>query len=468
MDQAHQAAVADLSRIIGDFYKREQPFRVFHGSTNSTRVQTYKRSETVDVSLLNRIISIDKETLTAIVEPNVSMDQLVRETLKYGLVPPVVMEFKSITVGGGIQGGAGESSSFKWGCFNEICNWYQLILGDGSVVTTSPTERSDLFYGTAGSYGSLGVLTAIEIQLVPATKYVAVSYKRVTSFADATKQLAALSADQSHDYIDGILYAPNRGVVITGKLTNKASYTKQRFSRGRDDWMYTHADKLSSLGQDTSETVPLYDYLFRYDRGAFWTGHFTFERSGIPFNRFSRWLLNPMLNAKKLYQGLQATNAAQQYFVQDMAVPQHQATKFLTFIDQTFGSYPLWLCPLKTEKNVVLLSSHLNTDLVINVGVWLRERHVDANEFVALNRTVEQQLHELGGKKWLYAQAYYSEQEFWAMYDKPSYDKLRRKYKATTLPTVYQKIASKPLPIQSTKKAALKTLFGMANLRIKN
>lgn len=46
------------------------------------------------------------------------MDRLVEETLKYGLIPPVVMEFPGITVGGGYSGTSGESSSFKHGFFD--------------------------------------------------------------------------------------------------------------------------------------------------------------------------------------------------------------------------------------------------------------------------------------------------------------------------------------------------------------
>lgn len=47
----------------------------------------------VDTSRLNHVVSVDAERRTALVEPNVPMDRLVEETLKYGLVPPVVMEF---------------------------------------------------------------------------------------------------------------------------------------------------------------------------------------------------------------------------------------------------------------------------------------------------------------------------------------------------------------------------------------
>ena len=47
------------------------------------------------------------------------MDRLVESTLKYNLIPPVVMEFPGITAGGGFAGTSGESSSFKYGFLME-------------------------------------------------------------------------------------------------------------------------------------------------------------------------------------------------------------------------------------------------------------------------------------------------------------------------------------------------------------
>ena len=50
------------------------------------------------------------------------------------------------------------------------------------------------------------------------------------------------------------------------------------------------------------------------------------------------------------------------------------------------------------------------------------------------------------GRKVLYAHAYYSEAEFWQVYDRPSYQTLRQQYHAeATFPDVLAK-TSTPLP----------------------
>lgn len=92
---AHQKEVASISASVRSFYDRKEKFRIFHGSTNSTRKSAMGKDpkKVVDTSRLNHVVSVDTEKQTALVEPNVSMDRLVEETLKYGLIPHVVMEF---------------------------------------------------------------------------------------------------------------------------------------------------------------------------------------------------------------------------------------------------------------------------------------------------------------------------------------------------------------------------------------
>ena len=46
--------------------------------------------------------------------------------------------------------------------------------------------------------------------------------------------------------------------------------------------------------------------------------------------------------------------------------------------------------------------------------------------------------------KWLYAQTYYTEEEFWRIYEREWYDDLRQKYRAENLQDVYQKVGPKP------------------------
>ena len=154
----HNKTVKEISATIRGFYARKEKFRIFHGSTNSTRQSILKRN-LVDTSSLSHVLKVDLERKTCLVEPNVSMDRLVEATLKYGLVPPVVMEFPGITVGGGYSGTSGESSSFKHGFFDRTINNVEMVLADGQVVNISPAEKGDLFQGAAGAVGRYAIFS---------------------------------------------------------------------------------------------------------------------------------------------------------------------------------------------------------------------------------------------------------------------------------------------------------------------
>ncbi|MFZ1483746.1 MAG: FAD-binding oxidoreductase [Candidatus Saccharimonadales bacterium] len=464
MDKKHKTKVEKLSQQVRGFYAQQKPFRVFHGSTNSTRILEFKRDELVDTSDLLTLIKLDRVHKTVIVESNMPMDTLVRTTLKHGLVPPVVPEFPGITVGGAIQGGAGESSSFKWGFFSQTVNWFEMILPDGDVVTCSPSSHSDLFYGSAGSMGTLGIITAVEIQLVEAKPYVELTFTPVHSFGTAMKTLVE-ATKKSHDFVDAIMFSQELGVIITGSFTQKKKGPLRRFSRAHDEWFYLHAENITSRKVGHTETVPIKDYLFRFDRGAFWVGRFAFERFGIPYNRVSRFILNPLLHTRELYKALQESGASQEHIVQDLTVPVDKSVDFLQYIDSTMSIYPLWLCPVKPAPKSPLLCNGLATTMTINVGIW-GPRMENHKAFVDANKQLENKLYEYNGKKWLYAHAYYTEDEFWKIYDKNWYDILRIKYKADYLPSIYEKTHVHKTYAINARRGLLNTMFGRAKLRV--
>ncbi|TKA43972.1 hypothetical protein B0A49_13282 [Cryomyces minteri] len=275
--EAHEAAVAAIAANVRQFYDRKESYRIYHGSTNSTRQSRLYRSRVIDTSKLKHILVVDTVAKAVLVEPSVPMDSLVEATLQYGLVPPVVMEFPGITVGGGFSGTAGESSSFRYGFFERTVIWIQIVLADGKIVKASKTNMPDLFHGAASSFGTLGVITLLELQLVEAAAYVELTYHPVQSVSEAVKKVEDLTADSTVDYLDGILYSKDHGVICAGRKTNtlKGGVHVQQFTRAADPWFYIHVQR--SVAKDRgpiTEAVPLVDYLFRYDRGGFWVGKY--------------------------------------------------------------------------------------------------------------------------------------------------------------------------------------------------
>ncbi len=464
MDTRHKDAIRTLQIQIRDYYARKVPYRVYHGTTNSTRILTFKRSEMVDTSNLNRVLSVDTTRKVAVVEPNVPMDALVNATLQFGFIPQVVPEFPGITIGGAIQGTGAETSSHKFGCVSQTVNWMEYILGDGTLIKASPAEHSDLFYGSAGSCGSLGLITAAEINLIPAPKYVNVTHYKISSFEEGV-ELMTKYAQLQCDFIEWVMFRKDHGTIVIGTMSDEVQGKIRRFSRPHDPWYYLYVKNVANSGKSRTDSVPIKDYLFRFNRGAFWAAELAFKQSGIPFNAFTRFLLDPLLRTRKLYQALQESAASQSYICQDLVLPQETVMPFLEFIDKEFAMYPIGGCPIKPEIRSPLQCNGIASEIVFNIGVYgLRVEPYE--KFVEANRKIEAKTSELDGKKWFYAHNYYTESEFWEIYDKKWYEALRKKYKANTLPDIFERTRVKEHFKVSKRRGALKTMLGLAKLRV--
>jgi delta24-sterol reductase len=451
---AHRAAVSTIAARVQHFHTTKTAFRVYHGSTNSTRHANFDHEAIVDVSALNKVLSIDVEGRIALVQPNVPMDVLVRETLKLGLLPPVVMEFPGITVGGGFVGTAGESSSFKHGFFDRTVREAEVVLANGEAVIASQDDNQELFQGLRGSFGTLGVLTLVKLRLVEAHQNVELTYHPTTSIHRAMQRLQEETQDPEIDYIDGILFSKTSGVIVTGRLSSRSPSSTlplRRFSRPWNEWFWIHAKALVSTSSYTdrvTELVPIQDYLFRYNRGAFWTGMYAFRHFFMPFTWLTRFLLDYFMHTRIMYHALHASGHTDRYIIQDIAFPAGMAEVFVEWVDEALGIYPLWLCPLRGDarssmghpKNYRGQNDSGNwKEEYINVGVWGPYPSVE-HEYVRMNRALEAKVSELGGLKWLYGRVFYTEDEWWDIYDKEKYDALRAKFNATSLPSIWDKV----------------------------
>jgi FAD/FMN-containing dehydrogenase len=448
--ESHARAVSAIESKIQKFHASQQPFRNYHGSTNSTRPSQRDPDKSVDTSGLTNILSINTQSKTAIVEPNVPMDALLFATLRQNLLPLVVMEFPGITVGGGFSGTSGESSSFRHGFFDSTVNWIEIVTAKGEVIRASREERPDLFWGAASSFGTLGVITLLEIRLQEARKYVELKSSRFEIMDQAMQEMAHETKNAEVDYLDGIVYAHDEIVVCSGKLVNElpAGAIVTQYTRRSDPWFYIHVQRATrKSSQPVILFIPITDYLFRYDRGAFWVGKYAFQYFLTPFNRITRFLLDYFMHTRVMYHALHASGQSKIYIIQDVAIPYSGASDFLNWLQTNLPIYPLWLCPLRQRRDAPnsqhglygYLGDPATPEFMMNFGVW-GPGSSNKRTFLKQNRELEQKVEALGGRKWLYAHAYYTEDEFWGIYDKKKYDALREKYGAGYLPTVYDKV----------------------------
>lgn len=169
-------------------------------------------------------------------------------------------------------------------------------------------------------------------------------------------------------------------------------------------------------------------------------GEYVFPLFHIPDDRFTKMILNPFMNTRKMYDGLHALNISQSFFIQDFYCPIEKTVAFLEESEKKLNIFPVWLCPMKPATSPQKLSpSFIDSELLIDVGIWGRTKEFLADS-IGLNTYFENFAKKIKARKMLYAHAYYTEEEFWTIYDKEWYEKLRKKYNADKIfPDIWQK-----------------------------
>ena len=458
LQEMHDQSVAEVAEQVKAFHKARKPFRIYHATTGSTRPINFRPGTYVDTSKLNRIFPVDKSKRTVRCEPKVAMDELVVAVQKQGYLPEVVPELMGLTVGGCFSGTAGESSSYKYGLFEETVIEIEIILANGTVTKANTNIHADLYIGAGSSMGTLGIVTLLEVKLVEARKFVQVDLVKTHGITDAINKIEEACGNPRYDFIDGMLFTADVGVVMFGRYVDEPQDRAQlkSFVKRNEPWFTNYVE---SVGNDSKQDpkpicLAVEQYFFRYDRGVFWGGKLGFDYFHMPFNRLTRWLLDPLMGSRVAYHALHEGGFASKYIVQDFSMPWSKCQSFVSYIQSVLPKYQFYLCPAKTAVELKIVDklnfsnrdadekSLLATQRIYNIGVYGKATR-DFDKFIALNREMEHKVwHDFCGVKMLYAHAYYTEEEFWQIYRKEVYDEVRRRYKAEGLPTVYDKINS--------------------------
>lgn len=448
MLEDHSKAVTRIQEQVKYFHDNKKQFRVYHGSTSSTRPLSFTKDQIVDTSDMDRLFPVDKETMTVKAEPKVPMDQLAEHCLKQGVVPKIVMEFKGITVGGGFSGFSGESSMYRYGLFSNTISDIEMVLGDGELVTASRTHNADLMEHAAGSLGTFGIVTLCTIELIPATPYVQIDFQMVSEVGAAHDLFEAACKDESIHFIDGVYFRKGRIVVMYGRFVDKPQTPVLK--KMQVHWFADTIEALLVKDNPTPEKpskvfMNTYDYLFRYDHGAFWGGKLAFAHFHVPQNALTRRLADPFMDSRTCYHALHKSGLAAEYVVQDFGIPASNVNTFVQFVNDTLPELQIFLAPCMKPSEIGLTSrfhprvAEIQDQRLFAVGVYGRGP-ADPQAFYDLNRKLELRSAELLGAKLLYARTYYTEEEFWTIYDKDIYEQMRKKWKAEGLPSVYDKL----------------------------
>jgi FAD/FMN-containing dehydrogenase len=426
---AHQRAVQTLQTRF-----RESPdggVRLAKRTSNLFRTRG-RATFAVDVSDLNQVINVDRESRTADVQGMCTYETLVGETLKHGLMPQVVPQLRTITLGGAVSGLGIESTSLRNGLPHESVLDMDVLVGTGDIVTASPTEHQELFEAFPNSYGSLGYAVRVRIALQPVRPFVALRHVRFDDLDELTAAVAVIAEhgtwdDQSVEFIDGVMFTPGESYLTLGAWADHgqpSDYTGPqiyyRSIRGRD-----------------RDCLSVADYIWRWDTDWFWcSAAFGLERPLV------RRVWPRRLRRSDVYHRLVALEGryhvagridrlhnkpARERVVQDVEIPLDRTAEFLRWFHAEVGMTPVWLCPLRAQKDWPLYPLQPGATYV-NIGFWGTVPIVDGAHDGDVNRSIEQKLAELGGHKSLYSDVYYDRDTFFSLYGGPTYESVKKRY----------------------------------------
>ena len=370
------------------------------------------RDDKIDVSDLTEILSIDPVRRICVAESGVTFVDLVAATLAHGLVPIVVPELKTITIGGAVSGCSIESMSFVHGGFHDTCLEYEVITATGEVLTCAPdNEHRLVFQMMHGAFGTLGIIAKLTFKLIPAKPYVKLRYETYATIADYQAAILRHFEARDVDFMDGIIHSPTCYVLSTGDFVDQAPYTSDY------SWMKIYYQSTRTRTEDYLATA---DYFFRYDRGVTNVRPKSFL-GRLVFGKFlasSQWLRI----GEKLRWLLRSDKPT---ITLDVFVPFSRVPEFLVWYERELGFYPLWCVPYRRVRDYEWLDDSfyraMTDQLFLDLAIYGMRQHGPRNT----HRLMEEKLHELGGIKTLIAHNYYGEAEFWSIWNKRNYDAVK-------------------------------------------
>jgi hypothetical protein len=373
---------------------------------------------------LNGIIKFDAENKWIEVGGKTRYYDILKYTLKYNLMPKVVPELSSITVGGAITGISIESSSFKYGWGHDSVIDIDVLTASGEVLfCTENNENKDLFNTIPNSYGTMGYITRAKIELIEAKPYVKLINYKFNDSKSAFEFLNMSVNNKDVDFIDAVAYNSFDIHVILGFMCDINDTCISQYPK--------HGVYYKSIKQLRYDCLTIYDYIWRWDADMFWGVTDVPILENKWFRRiFGRCLLNTRVlrSLQKIFIGCKSNKKSfpKEKIIQDLGVPVENSIEFFNFICTHIDKYPIWICPVVPKKTDTPLWNFNQNKIYYDIGVFTRKK-VNNNQFY-YNRLLERKLLELNGNKCFYSDTYFTREEFDKVIDPNKYKLMKEKY----------------------------------------
>ncbi|HEY0169327.1 MAG TPA: FAD-binding oxidoreductase [Jatrophihabitans sp.] len=456
-DQAHADAVAALTASYAAIAEGT-PVRLAKRTSNLFRPRAGQAAG-LDVTGLDGVLSVDPVARTADVQGMCTYERLVAECLRHGLMPKVVPQLKTITLGGAVTGLGIESTSFRNGLPHESVLEMDVLTGDGRLLTVSPSQHPDLFHGFPNSYGSLGYAVRLLIELDPVRPFVGLRHVRFTDLEALCAAIGQITAERSWagepvDFLDGVVFSVDEAYLCLGRWVEDpmaagapaaSDYTGQQiFYR--------------SIRSRERDCLTVSDYLWRWDTDWFWcSGAFGVQNPVVrrlwPAKYRRSDFYHRLISLDHRFKVAEKIDRVRRQpprerVVQDVEIPLERTADFVRWFAEQVGMSPVWLCPLMLREPGA--ADRRDSDrqagdqpglakpwplypltpgqVYVNVGFWGTVAITDGRADGDVNRLIEAAVAEHAGHKSLYSDAFYDRQAFEAVYGGDVYAVLKDTY----------------------------------------
>lgn len=174
----------------------------------------------IDMTRMNRIISFDPDTGLVSVEAGVTIGDLAQVFAPQGWIPAVMPGTGFATVGGCIAQDVHGKNHHNAGSFGQHVTSVTLVQ-NGSRVTATPSENTELFRATMGGIGQTGVIAEATLQLKPCPgDLMMVTEQRAANWDEHIALLDGSTASYTVGWIDATASgaALGRGIVEEAEL----------------------------------------------------------------------------------------------------------------------------------------------------------------------------------------------------------------------------------------------------------
>lgn len=356
----------------------------------------------LDLTGFTHVLELSDEWIH--VQCNALLSGIIQFLLKRQRCLCVVPDMTHLTVGGLYSGVGGGAASFKYGQFSDSVVAIEFVDGQGRIHHVREQPELDQL---ANSLGSLGYILSFKIRIRPILPFVETQTETFTNFEEfQVRNLFYMGNPHLLDFLDGTIFGPRQFVLITGKLTEFRPPLSSLFITARLEQPYW-----TRVQQGYHGWMTTYDFIYRWDPDGYYS---SMKMNPLIRHKFLRQLLmtNSLMTATKLRHILGYRDVIQEE-VGDFLIPLKKAHIFFHWYDQYVGLYPVYTCPAKMRKTLLMQADEYSLDWGVGYGVT---KHDTVEARMQCKHDLMCKTFDIGGDILKYFAVFKNETDFWCRY----------------------------------------------------